>query len=138
MGESSGTGYKSVLDNVFSSQRPVFSLSEKVWNPPADVYETRDSLVIKMEIPGVDREGLETVVEGNCIVVRGCRREMSSLPKEDYHLMEIRYGRFERVFGLPVKVRVEEIEAHYNNGFLVVTVPKKPTVARDIPITEGE
>ncbi|MBN1868112.1 Hsp20/alpha crystallin family protein [Candidatus Sumerlaeota bacterium] len=134
----SHAGFKAVFDNFFSSQRPLFSLSEKVWNPPADVYETPDHVVIKMEIAGVSREKMEITVENNFLVIRGCRREDPCLPKESFHLMEIRYGRFERVFGMPVKLQPDKIEAQYNNGFLVVTIAKASLLPRQISIEMQE
>ena len=94
----SGTEFKALFDNYFSSQRPLFSLSGKMWNPPTDVYETSDSIVVKMEIAGVRQDKLEISLEENFLIIRGCRHEEHPLPKENYHLMEIRYGRFERVF----------------------------------------
>ena len=130
----SRTGFKAVFDNFFSSQRPLFSLSEKVWNPPADVYETPENVVIKMEIAGVSQEQLEISVEGNFLVIRGCRREDTPHSKENFHLMEIRYGRFERVFGMPVKLRAETINAQYSNGFLLVTIAKASLLPQQIAI----
>jgi len=132
-GEGKG-GFKPVFDNYFSSQRPLFSLSQRVWNPPADVYETQDSIVMKMEIAGVCQETLEVTAENNFLVIRGCRGEETALPKENYHLMEIRYGRFERVFGLPFQLTGEDISANYSNGFLVVSVSKKAAKSREVAI----
>jgi HSP20 family protein len=132
-------GVKAVFDNFFSSKRPLFSLSQNVWNPPADFYETADSVVIKMEVAGASRDRMEIAVEGSFLVIRGCRHEDTALPKESYLLMEIRYGRFERVFGLPTKTLADKIQAQYHNGFLVVTIPKRAAAAaRDIPIEVAE
>jgi HSP20 family protein len=127
-------GFKPVFDNYFSSQRPLFSLSQRVWNPPADVYETQDSIVMKMEIAGVCQETLEVTAENNFLVIRGSRGEEAALSKENYHLMEIRYGRFERVFGLPFQLSADDISANYNNGFLVVSVSKKAAKSREVAI----
>lgn len=134
--EEAPTGEKahSLFDNFFSSERPLFSLSEKVWNPPADVYETADSVVVKMEVAGVCRKTLEIVAENNFLVIRGSRRENVPLPKQNYHLMEIRYGHFERAFGMPVKLDPEKINAQYCNGFLIVTITKQKTKPRPITV----
>jgi HSP20 family protein len=132
--ESSSLGFKTLFDNFFSSQRPLFSLSGKVWNPPVDVYETSDSVVIKMEIAGMCRDKLEILAEGGLLVIRGSRRDETLLPKENHHLMEIRYGHFERVFRIPGEIRNDEIEARYDCGFLLVTVARRPSVSRQIPI----
>ena len=127
-------GFKSLFGNFFSSQRPLFSLSEKVWNPPADVYETSDSIIVKMEIAGVAQDSLDITVHENFLIIRGHRSEDTTLPKENYHLMEVRYGQFERVFGMPGPLDSGEINAQYNNGFLFVTVTKKPQQSRSITV----
>lgn len=132
--DPSASSFRSLFDNFFSSQRPLFSLSEKVWNPPADVYETASSLVIKMEIAGVSLNDLDITAQDRYLIIRGRRREPPCLDKENYHLMEIRYGAFERAFPLPGNVRLDEIQAQYSNGFLIVMVPRKQPVSREIPI----
>ncbi|HNY27007.1 MAG TPA: Hsp20/alpha crystallin family protein [Candidatus Sumerlaeota bacterium] len=125
---------KSLLDNVFTPHRPSFSFSQQVWNPPADVYETSHSVIVKMEIPGVCLDTLQVTAEHNTLMVRGCRGEDSPQPKENIHLMEIRYGQFDRSFPLPGKLNLERITAQYSNGFLIVTIQKKPLVSRNIAV----
>ena len=134
LGREAPAGFRALFDNLFSSQHPLFSLSEKVWNPPTDVYETASSIVIKMEIAGVSLSELDVTLEDRLLIIRGCRRENPCLDKEDFHLMEIRYGAFERAFPLPPKTRFDEIQAQYSNGFLIITVPRKASVTRGIPV----
>ena len=132
--------FRSLFDNIFSAQRPLFSLSERVWNPPADVYETAEFIIVKMEVAGMCPASLEVTAHGNYLIVRGCRHEDAPLPKENYHLMEIRYGHFERVFSMPIDLGAETIQARYENGFLVVRVSKavKGSGRRiRITVTEG-
>lgn len=132
--EKKKKGFKPLFDNFFSSQRPLFSLSHQVWNPPADLYETNEDIVIKMEIAGVCLSRLDVTADRNYLFIRGCRGEDAPLPKEDYQLMEIRYGRFERVFTLPFRPNADEIKAEYRNGFLVVRVTKRRAVSREIAV----
>ncbi len=115
---------KTVLDNFFSSQRPLFSLSDKIWNPPTDLYETADSIVIKMEIAGVKNENIEIKIENSHLVIKGSRVEEPDAQKENYHLMEIHYGNFKRLFALPTKLSLNDIRAYYKDGFLKVVIPK--------------
>ncbi len=125
---------KSAFDNFFSSQRPMFSLSEKVWNPPTDVYETSDSIVVKMEIAGLSLDQMKVMADEHYLIVQGCRKEEAGLPKDNYHLMEIHYGYFERVFGMPHKLHSEDIQAQYNSGFLAVTIAKRERKTRHIAV----
>ena len=129
---------KSLFDNFFSSQRPFFSLSEKVWNPPADVYETSDSLVVKMEVAGVCQKTLEIIAENNFLIIRGCRGEDVPLDKENYHLMEIRYGHFERTFEMHTRLNPDKVNAQYCNGFLIVTIAKMKSKAKPIAVNVVE
>ncbi|NQU42075.1 Hsp20/alpha crystallin family protein [bacterium] len=119
------SGFKPLFDNFFSSQRPLFNLSERLWNPPSDVYETSDSIIIKMEIAGAPQQHLQITADNNFLIIRGRRDEDATLPKENYHLMEIHYGCFQRVFAMPFHLDAEDINAQYNNGFLIVTVAKR-------------
>lgn len=115
---------RSFLDNFFSINRPFFSLSAKLWSPPTDVYETCDSIIIKMEIAGVKRENMSVTTDKNRLIVRGKRVEDISVRKENYHIMEIHYGYFERFFAFPDEFRLGEIAATYENGFLKIVIPK--------------
>jgi HSP20 family protein len=122
------------LDSFFSSQRPLFSLSEKIWNPPTDVYDMGGNVYVKIEIAGVSEEDLEIAVDKNLLRVRGRRREQVSGQGATYHLMEVRYGTFERVFGLPSKLDLDNIVANYRDGFLVIEIPKIATKPKEIHI----
>lgn len=123
--------FRTLLDNVFSGPRPLFSLSEKIWNPPADVYEVEDAILIVMEVAGIKEEELQISLDSNLLVIRGYRRETHRAPKQSYHLMEINYGPFERVFRLPGGIDGDKVEATYASGFLNVRLPKRvPAPAR--------
>jgi HSP20 family protein len=116
---------KLLSDNIFSYERPFFSMSERVWNPPSDVYETeQNEVVIKMEIAGLILSDLQITAENNYLVVRGCRAEEPA--KSHFHLMEIRHGIFERAFRLSFPLHPENINAQYHDGFLVITLERMP------------
>lgn len=127
--------FATTLDNFFSSQRPVFSLSEKIWTPPTDVFEIGTTVYVVMEVAGIDERDLEIAVDKNLLRVRGVRHEKHpSEKKATYHLMEIRYGNFERVFGLPSNLNVDSISANYRDGFLCIEIPRIIKAPREIPI----
>jgi HSP20 family protein len=116
--------FKSVLDNFFEERRPHFCAAERAWIPPTDIFETSDAIHIKMEVAGVRDEDIEVKVSDNLLVVRGRRGDEQSNKKENFHLMEIQYGVFERAFGLPTFMEVKNITASLKNGFLLITIPK--------------
>ncbi|MCD6386102.1 Hsp20/alpha crystallin family protein [Candidatus Sumerlaeota bacterium] len=114
-----------VIRSFFSISRPTFSIADRPWDPPTDVYETKDNLVIKMEIAGVRQEDLDIILNDDTLIVRGRRDEEVTSEKENYHLMEIHYGRFERIFVLPNAIIPGKITASYEKGFLIISVPKR-------------
>jgi HSP20 family molecular chaperone IbpA len=94
-----------------------------VWEPPADVLETRDGLLITMALPGVPAHAVEAAFDGDALVVV-CER---TLPPETQraaiHRMEIPYGRFERRLTLPMG-RYVLVEQDMENGCLVIRLRK--------------
>lgn len=113
-----------LLDHYFSSQRPMFSLSRGVWNPPVDISETADRVIVRMEIAGVRLGDLTVSVERSVLTIRGRRTDRVPESDETVHIMEIRYGRFERSFRLPENLSEDGIEARFRDGFLDIEIPK--------------
>jgi len=93
-----------------------------VWKPLTNVYETENSLVVKMEIAGMSEEDLDVAVQGNILIVNGTRVDSSE--RRAYHQMEIPFGKFEISINLPLVVDVERATAEYKDGFLTITLPK--------------
>lgn len=125
---------KGQVDHYFSSQKPWFSLSKKIWNPPTDIYETKDKLLIKMEVAGVKEEHLDISFQDNVLVIRGLRME-EEIDEMNLHLLEIHYGQFERIFELPDNVKIGEIRATYSEGFLRVLIDKEQLQTKPITIS---
>jgi HSP20 family protein len=95
------------------------------WVPPVDVRETKDSLEIAAELPGIDPKNVEVAVEAGILSLRGARTFEKAAEGETYHRVERAYGAFERSFTLPGNVDSEHIQAIYHNGVLHLTVPKR-------------
>lgn len=121
--------------------------AQEFWLPRADVYETGEELVVRVEVAGIQRESLNVSLsaDSRVITIRGTRSEqfIDERPKLRYHQLEVYFGPFERDVLLPrdLKVDSERVEATYHDGFLVVTLPKivKPTrIRRSIPIESAE
>jgi HSP20 family protein len=95
------------------------------WVPPVDVRETKDSLEITAELPGIDPKDVEVAVEGGVLTLRGTRSFEKAAEGETYHRVERAYGAFERAFTLPGNVDAERIQATYRHGVLHLSVPKR-------------
>lgn len=93
-----------------------------VWQPPTDVYENDNELVVRVEVAGMGSEDFSIVLTGQRLTIGGTRVDRS--PKRTYHQMEIRFGEFRVVVHLPWQAESEEVEASYENGFLNVRVPR--------------
>ncbi|MGZ4787702.1 MAG: Hsp20/alpha crystallin family protein [Terriglobales bacterium] len=93
--------------------------------PPVDIYENEQSIVLKLEVPGIDQKDLDIRIENNTITIRGERKFEKETKEENYHRVERRYGSFQRSFGLPQTVNTENVTADYENGILKVTLAKR-------------
>lgn len=92
------------------------------WSPPTDVYETEENCVIKLEIAGMRDEDFEVALENNILRISGNRPDLNE--RRAYHQMEIRFGKFELAVEIPVRVNMEKATAGYQDGFLVIMLPK--------------
>ncbi len=91
------------------------------WTPAADIYETETGYLIAMDLPGIDREGLEIDVDENRLIVRGTRA-VSELKQ---HRAERPRGKFLRTFSVPGSVDQSKIGADYKDGVLQIRLPKR-------------
>ena len=123
-----------LLGEPVASQRWVATRQHKAWRPPTDVYETDDCVVVKVEIAGMEDEDLRISLDGKLLIISGMRHDPAS--KLGYQQMEILYGHFETDVHLARAIEEDKIEATYQNGFLVVRLPKvKP---RTVPVVSVE
>lgn len=109
---------------------------EWIFSPPTNVYETPESFVILIEIPGVTKSELKVEVHGNSIVVRGTRRDPICSGDTVFHNLEIHFGRFEKIIHINAGFDKENIKVTYHQGFLRIDIPKK--VKRIVEIDIGE
>jgi HSP20 family protein len=94
------------------------------WNPAVDIVDNDTSIVIKAEIPGVDKKDLSVDVKDRVLTLRGERSADNEVKEDKYYRRERFYGHFERSFTLPADVDAEKIDATYTDGVLKIEVPK--------------
>jgi HSP20 family protein len=105
---------------------------------PTDVSEDDNALQITMELPGVRPEDVRLSLENNILTIRGEKRQELDENNERVHRFERVYGVFERTFALPNTVDPEKIEARFENGVLVVRIPKAERARpREIPVSSS-
>ena len=99
--------------------------STTTWSPAVDIYETEGEIVVKAELPGMDRKDITLNLENNVLTIRGERRFEKETKEDNYHRIERSYGGFSRSFSIPTSVDEEKIRADYKDGVLKVALPKK-------------
>lgn len=100
------------------------SVITSAWFAPTDVSEDTNGIQISMELPGVDPDDVRLSLENNILTIRGEKRQQIDQKNERVHRFERTYGTFERTFVLPSTVDPDQIEARYDNGVLLITIPK--------------
>lgn len=96
-----------------------------MWTPAVDIYENNEFVVVKAELPGVEKDRISVEVKEGILTLRGERGFDRELKKESYHRIERAYGSFHRSFSLPVSVDQENVTARFQDGVLEVKLPKK-------------
>ena len=96
------------------------------WAPSLDLSETKDNLVVKMEVPGMDPKDIQISLQENLLTVKGEKKQEKEEKEERYHRVERTYGAFTRSVRLPVTVDGSKVNATFKNGLLTVTLPKTP------------
>ncbi len=96
------------------------------WTPSLDLSETKDALVAKLEIPGMDPKDIQVSLQENLLTIKGEKKQEKEEKDEHYHRVERSFGAFTRSVRLPVAVDGSKVNAHFKNGLLTVTLPKAP------------
>lgn len=120
-----------LFDRFFSTPfatEPLFptfeTMPEGTWTPVFDLVETDKEYVVRLEAPGIHRENLDIAMRDNVLTVAGKREVMQEGSGESYLWREREFGRFVRSLRLPTAVIENKIEATYQDGVLVVHLPK--------------
>jgi HSP20 family protein len=95
------------------------------WAPTADVVETKDAILIKAELPGVNEKDISVEIENGVLTMKGERKYEKETEEKGYRRIERDYGTFVRSFTLPPNVNSDKISAAYANGVLELQIPKK-------------
>jgi HSP20 family protein len=122
----------------FFGRHPARFLSEMtVPSPDIEMLDRKDEIVVKAEVPGLDKPDIQVSVDGDLLTVKGEKKKETETKKEDYYFSERTYGAFSRSLRLPVEVKADKVTANLNNGVLEVHLPKAEEAKRrhaDIPV----
>src|SRR5467141_4629330 len=101
------------------------SLAASTFAPSVDVYEDEHNVTLKIEVPGIDEKDIDVRIENNTLTVHGERKIEKEEKEENFPRVERQYGGFTRSFTLPSSVDTGQVNAHYDNGVLKISLAKK-------------
>jgi HSP20 family protein len=97
---------------------------ERAWAPAVDMYETKDAVVVSVEIPGLNEKDIHLSITGDLLTIQGERQWTDEARNASHYRQERWFGKFERVIALPIPVDTGKVKATYRDGVLTVTLPK--------------
>ena len=119
-----------MFDNLFRGEAPDPADLGSDWNPSVDIAERESEYVVRVELPGVNKDDVRITLEDSHLTIRGEKKQEKESKEANYHRMERSYGSFQRSFALPASVKADKIEASYRDGILTVTLPKADEARR--------
>ncbi len=111
---------------------------EGVAVPPVDVVDTGEEILIKAEMPGVDKDHVDISIHDNTVSIKGDVSEDRKYKEEDYYIAERSYRSFSRSINIPVKIDADKVKANLKDGILELHLPKaEETKPRKIKVEAG-
>lgn len=119
-----------VVENFFGKNK-LLSTSEGdgFLAPSIDVVEKDDQILLTAELPGIAEDDIDISIQKGVLRLKGEKKMEKKDDKDNYHVVERRYGSFQRSMSLPASVDDAAVTARFDKGVLTITMPKKPGTA---------
>jgi HSP20 family protein len=114
--------FSGMLDRFFNDS---FGAALKQFNPAVDIAEDDKSYEIHVAVPGVKKQDFKIDLIDGKLTISGERKMEEKKDGKNFHSIETQYGSFSRSFFIPEEVKVDKVEATYEDGLLKLTLPKK-------------
>jgi len=127
------TDLRDEIDRLFETPLAEVARSAQLfsgWTPAMDLYEDKDSLIVKLELPGMKREDIDVSLHEGCLSISGERKSEEKHAEADMYRAERFFGRFQRTVTLPTPVAGDRVKAQYKDGVLTITLPKTEEAKR--------
>jgi HSP20 family protein len=120
------------MDTLFGSLAGI----REGWVPPLDIYEKEGEMVIRLDLPGIEKKDVKVKVLDDVLTIEGERKSEKKIEEENYLCREASYGTFTRRIALPNPVEEYEVKATFENGLLEIHVPVKAETVKpkEIPV----
>ena len=106
---------------------PSLFTEETEWTPPFDVSETEDEMILRLEVPGMDKKDIKIDFSHGTLTVSG-EKKQERQESETYHCTERCYGAFSRSMSIPFVVDTDKVDASFKDGVLKITLPRSEAV----------
>ena len=119
-------GLRDELDRLFEPFSELTRGSQllSVWNPAVDLYEDKDNVIVKAELPGMKKEDIDVSLHEGALSISGERKSEEKFEDAETYRAERFVGRFHRTVTLPSAVDGAKVTAQYKDGILTITLPK--------------
>lgn len=102
------------------------------WKPTMEVLFANGALVVRAELPGVDKDAVKVEIVKGALTIQGDRKYEKEVTEKGYFTTECAYGTFYRQIALPEEAKINEAKAIFKNGVLEVTIPA-PALEKEVP-----
>src|SRR3954471_20955871 len=121
------TNLRDEIDRLF--EEPLAQLARTTnllsgWTPAIDLYEDKDNVFVKAELPGMKKEDIEDSFHNGTLSLSGERKSEGKKEDSEVYRSERFFGRFQRTVTLPTPVAADKVKAQYKDGILTITPPK--------------
>ncbi len=118
----------SFLDEIERLASDVWESSTPVvydhMHPRLDMFEEKDDLVVRAELPGIKKEDIDVSLEGDCLNIKAEKKQEELSEESSYYTSERCFGDYSRSISLPFPVNGDKISATFENGLLEIRLPK--------------
>jgi|GEM_PF-274675 len=139
VGEQPITKLRTDIDRIFDDFATGFRFPAVFYGnkdggilPSIEVQEDDKTVSISVELPGLQKDDIDVSVDEQVVTISGEKKQSFEKKEDDYFMSERAYGKFSRSLTLPFAVDGDSIDAKYDNGVLVLTIPKPPETEKQV------
>jgi len=121
------TSLRDEIDRLFEQPLTELARTSRLlsgWTPAVDLYEDKDNVFVKAELPGMKKEDIEVSFHNGTLSLSGERKSEEKHEDAEVYRSERFFGRFQRTVTLPTPVAADKVKAQYKDGILTITLPK--------------